>query len=814
MKPNIQPGTLVSHYRIISRLGAGGMGEVYQAEDTKLNRRVAVKFLPPASTDERARRRLVREAQAAAALDHPNICAIHEVGEEAGRAFIVMQHVEGETLAARMRRQPFDLSESLSVATQVAEALAEAHARAVIHRDVKPSNIMVTARGAVKVMDFGLAKIAPGGLAAASEAETQGLLTTPGALIGTVPYMSPEQAQGLEVDARTDIFSFGVVLYEMLTGRQPFACESAAATASAILTRDPPPPARFNADVPAEVERIIRKCLEKNRERRFQTMRDVALDLEGARREYESARASGRTQPALAAPTAGAETSGRAKRTTWFASRPALIAAVAVVALGVTSLLYVLLSRGPRVAPADRPEIRSLAVLPLDNLSGDPAQDYFADGMTEEVTTELAKIGELRVISRTSVMQYKGARKTMPEIARELNVDGVIEGSVLRSGDRVRITVQLIHAPTDKHLWADSYERDVRDILALQSEVGRAIANEIKVKLTPQEQGLLTSTRAVKPEALDAYLKGRDYFNQARNMAGAEGVELLKKSISYYEQAISIQPDYAQAYAGLASARHWRGLYPQSKEAAMKALQIDETVAEAHAALGYVLMFYDWDWAGAEREAKRAIELNPSDSESHWVYAIYLTQVGHLDEAIRENNRVQDLDPLTVILWGDMGQTYLFARQYDRAIEQFRRVIDKEPNLPGGHTGLGRAYIFKGMHDEGIAEIRKGAELAGGNPLSTALFAWAYAASGSRSEATKILDESLKRLANGENVSKIRIASAYAALGDKDQAFAWLEKAYAEHSDSILDLKVDPAFDSLRSDQRFTDLLRRVGFPP
>lgn len=510
------------------------MGEVYLAQDTLLDRKVAIKILPAAfHADEPAKKRLVVEARAAAKLDHPNICSVYEVGEAEGRQFIAMQYVEGETLNVRAARKPLDLSEILSIATQVADALAEAHAHAIIHRDIKPANIILTRRGQAKVMDFGLAKSIGG--TSDSEAKTESFLTAPGTILGTLPYMSPEQVTGDQIDARTDVFSFGAMLYELISGRQPFAGGSAAATASAILTHEPPSLARFVDELPDELQRIIRKCLEKDREQRYQSARDLTIDLQSIRRQVESAPAALLSESRLTSKSKAPEGSpsvGRWKG--WPLSRTLL--AIALIAMVSAGLIYFLFFRRPPVATTS--QIRSLAVLPLENLSGDPAQEYFADGMTEAVTSELAKIGALRVISRTSAMQYKGVRRALPDIARELNVDGIVQGSVLRSGGRVKIAVQLIRGGTDQQVWSGEHVRELTDILALQSDVARAIAKQVQIQLTPQETVRLSSSAKVNPEAHDAYLRGRFYWNK-------DAREDLERARNYFEEALNKDPLYA-----------------------------------------------------------------------------------------------------------------------------------------------------------------------------------------------------------------------------------------------------------------------------
>jgi serine/threonine-protein kinase len=830
---SIPTGTKLGRYEIRSQLGAGGMGEVYLAEDTKLDRKVALKILPAEFAGDRGRMsRFVQEGKAVSALNHPNILTIYEIDEADSVHFIATEFIDGETLRQRMKTAPLKLAYVLDVIAQIAGALSAAHNAGIVHRDIKPENIMLRRDGIAKVLDFGLAKLTERLLmdTVDNEAPTS-FKTDPGTVVGTAVYMSPEQARGMGVDARTDIFSLGSVLYEMVSGRLPFEGSSIGEVVASILSeKEPQPLARYAREVPAELERIVLKALRKEREQRYQSVKELMLDLLSLKQQLEFEARLERSLPSeLESPAAVVTQSSTAEANTnpirnptlkiermsgaFVRWRSAILAAAAVLVLLAVPLGYLLLFRN---APATaQPEIKSLAVLPLENLSGDPAQDYFADGMTEELIASLSKIGNLRVISRTSVMQYKSARKPLKEIARELGVDAVVEGSVLRSGDRVRITVQLIHGATDRHLWAESYQRDLRDILALQSEVGRAIANEIRIKLTSQAQSLLANARPVNPKALEAYLKGRDYFNQGINKpVRKEHDDLLKSSITYFEQAINIDTDYALAYAGLAQACHWLAsgglpeFYPKSKEAVTRALQLDDTLAEAHAALAFILQFYDRDWAGSEREYKRAIELNPSGI--HHGYALYLSELGRHEEAIKEIKLAEESDPLVIPLKTNIGFIYLNARQYDRGLEQFRRVLELEPNNQGMHSNIGRVYVHQGMYNEGIAELRTG---AGSNASRSALLAWAYAVSGNRSEAIKILDESLKWLTSGGTVSKVNLAAVYAALGDKDQAFAWLEKSYEERPGSISFLKVNPVFDSLHSDPRFTDLLRRSGFP-
>ncbi len=794
-----KPGTRVDQYEILAPLGSGGMGEVYRAKDLKLGREVAIKVLRAewASDPERLKR-FELEARSASALNHPNLITIYDIGRVQSTPYIAMEFVEGKTLR-ELLSEPLQTRRILHWAAQAADGLAKAHGSGIVHRDLKPENLMVSNDGFIKILDFGLAKLVPQ-KDAFSESLVTAQLTEPGVLLGTVGYMSPEQAAGRAVDHRSDQFSFGAILYEMATREHAFQRETPVQTLTAILEAEPEPLANLNPTLPAPFRWIVERCLAKDPQERYGSSRDLAGELRDLRDHLAEV---------VSTPSRDFASRVRGRRRAGVITLLALAALVVVVLWNVEGLRERILGRA---SPA---RVESLAVLPLENLSGDPEEEYFADGMTEALISDLAKVSAIKVISRTSVMQYKGVRKPLPEIARELKVDAVVEGSVMRSGDRVRITAQLIQATTDRHLWAESYERDLRDVLGLQNELARTIAGEIQIKLTPRDEARLAGAGSVDPHAYDAYLKGLYHWNKLTE-------EGTRKGFEYFHQTLQSDPNYAPAHARLAytfllAARAGfappKEAYPKAKEAALKALELDETLAEAHAALGRVKFLFDWDWAGAERELKRAIELDSNSATARQVYALYLSGMGRGDEAIAEIQKAQELDPLSLVTSLSVASIFLSARRYERAIDVFRNTLEMDSSFVPAHVGLGYAYQYQGDYNEALAAFQSAARLSPADPAVINGLAMAYAKSGGREEALELLDE-LKEMSGRRFVAPVYVGTVYASLGDNNEAMAWLERAYEERDDNLAGARGGLWFDGLRTDPRFRDLMRRMGLPP
>jgi serine/threonine protein kinase/Tfp pilus assembly protein PilF len=785
-------GQMLGHYRIVEKIGSGGMGEVYLAHDEKLGRDVALKVLPAQLlADDSARRLLIREARTASALNHPNICTIHDVGETDRGNYIVMEYVKGRPLAEQIGGGGLPAEKVIRYGEQIADGLAHAHEYGVIHRDLKTSNIMITPEGRVKVLDFGLAKRrAIEGVT--EQTHSQNSRVDDGAGVGTMHYTAPEVFRGEPTDARSDIWALGVVLYEMAAGQRPFHGNTAYELSSHIMHDQAK---ELPASATPGLREVIEKCLRKSPAERYQHAIEVRAAL-GALRSHSSTPQSSMKIIEEAA----ARTRDRRRIFTVAGAFGALVLIVA----------------GWRFVPAKwKPggggnvAIHSLAVLPLENLSRDAGEEYFADGMTEELTTQLAQISALRVISRTSVMQYKNSKKSLPQVAKELQVEAVVEGSVMRSGDRVRITAQLIQASTDKHLWAKSYEGDAKDVLGLQQQVAHAIADEVKVQLTPQEQTQLSSPRPVDPAAHEEFLKG-NYLNKG---TGAQ----QRKAKEHFEEAIRIDPSYAPAYAGLAD-YYWSTLdlrprdgMPKAKENALKALELDPNLAQAHTELAAIHFYGDWDWIGAEKEFRRALTLNPGDADSHRYFSFFLAALARGNEALAESAKAQELDPLSISTQVTAGFVLYYGHEFDKAIEQCRKALDVDPNSAGAYDCLGSSYLAEGKYEEAIAASEKASSLWNEDPQRLVGLGRAYALADRKPDALKILEQ-LRRLSRNAYVPPYFFATLYTAMGQKEEAITWLEKGFREHDVFMAWLKVDGAVDRLREEPRFKQLLQSVGF--
>ncbi len=795
-EPTMIPGR-IGHFRIVERIGAGGMGEVYRARDEHLDRDVALKVLPEGLlTDEQARRRFRREALALSRLNHPHVAIIHDFATYDGTDVLVMEYVAGQSMSDRLASGAIREEEAIRLAAQLAEGLVAAHADGVIHRDLKPANLRILPDGRLKILDFGLAALRQ---PTRAEEPTR-TVTAEGAIAGTLPYMAPEQLRGEETDARTDIYAVGVTLYEMVTGRQPFRDTNTLRLAEAILHEPCAPPSRIAHALSSPLEQIILKCVEKDPSLRYQSATDVLVDL----RRLTAARAS-------SAVVATGPIRRRGRRWPWIAAAGAF----GVVIIAALTLAWRAGYLGPP-APARTgtgQSVRSIAVLPLENLSRDPQQEYFADGMTEALTTNLAKIRALKVISRTSVMQYKATQKTVPQIGRELGVDAVVEGSVLRVGDRVRVTARLVNATAGENVWAEDYDREVRDVLELHGEVARAIAREVEVALTPGEQQQLTNRRRVDPVAHDAFLQG--VFHSS-HLTGAE----MDRAIACFEQAIAKDPTFAEAYAGLANTSLMRGLavtagltgqaksevLAKARVSAQRAIETDETIAAPHVVLAATALFLDSDWPPAERELRRALELEPNSALAHGYQAILCIVLGRRDDARREIERAIELDPLSVATRTEVGELSFWLRDYDAAIAQASQALKFEPAFPRAHFVLGRVYETQGRILEAIVEYGEA-----GYPTG-----WVQAAREAfqRSGRRGFDQWQLARLqAQGPPAEALSLARLHTSLGHNAEAISLLQSACQAKLPMLLFIGPIEWFDPLRADPRFIDLLRRLRLP-
>jgi eukaryotic-like serine/threonine-protein kinase len=837
----INTGTPLSHYSIVSKIGAGGMGEVYLAQDTKLDRKVAIKFLHEEfSKDADKLGRFIQEAKAASALNHPNILTVYEIGEIDGKNYIATEWIDGQTLREHLsHKETLQLNVILKIGVQVSEALSAAHQARIIHRDIKPENIMLRKDGYAKVLDFGLAKLSEpraGGVgtgpAGSEDATRVQVNTTPGMVMGTVSYMSPEQARGRETDARTDIWSLGVVLYEMLSGTVPFTGETINHTIVSILEKEPP----LLTNVPAELQRIVRKSMTKDVDMRYQTAHDLLIDLKNLRRDLdiqgelersvvpnrEIANAENETQ-IYASDAVGTTKSGQAAAphsvTTPSSSLEYAViqakshklvsAIVGIVLVGIvaTIVYFAFVSKG------STRQISSIAVMPFVNESGNADLEYLSDGMTETLINSLSQIPNLNVKARSSVFRYKGKELDPKKIASELNVQAILTGRVIQRGDQLTLSLELVDASTENVLWSQQYNRKQSDLVTLQSEIAREVSSQLKSRLSGADVAKVEKTYTTNPEAYQLYLKGKFFWNKRTG-------EALKQAAELYRQAAEKDPNYALAYSGLAETYVLFSSYdvapaddsmPQAKAAAQRALAIDDSLAEAHNALGFYLSNYEWDRDSSEKEYRRAIELKPNYATAHHWLGSDIANVKRFDDSLVELRRAEELDPLSSIIGTNLGDALVFARRYDEAIAQYKRTLVRDPNFAYAHLALGRAFGAKGMYPEAIAETRTSIELRGGSTAKGFLGLW-LAKSGKRDETVRLVGE-LKQEAARNYVQSFTFALIYIALGDKEEALNYLEKHMSSRAETASSYAVDPELDDLRSEPRFKEMLKRMNLP-
>ena len=823
----LSPGTSLSHYRVIAKIAAGGMGVVYLAQDTKLDRQVALKLLPAELAANRDRmERFVREAKAAAALNHPNIAHIYEIGEHEGTNFIAMEFVDGVTLREKIHQERTDLRKLLRFLQHTAEGLARAHAAGIVHRDLKPDNIMITRDGHAKILDFGLAKLIEQPLAPgvnSSEVATAVMQhSTPGAIMGTVGYMSPEQAQGKtkEIDQRSDIFSFGCILFEAVTGRKPFEGESVVKSLHMVIYEPAPPLADLNPSAPAELQRIVRRCLAKDPDERYQSIKEVAIELKGLRRELGAAIDT--TVPPLPRETLEAQSPGpitstppvslstRASSAEYMVSGikqhkfAAIIAALVLVG-GAAALILYWRGRSNVVA------IKSIAVMPFVNEGGNSDIEYLSDGMTETLISSLSRLPNLSVKPRSSVFRYKGKDVNAGTVGRELSVQAILNGRVIQRGDQLTLSLELVDVLKDIVIWSEQYTRKKTDLVTLQSEIARDVSTKLKTKLSGADEQRVTKTYTENPEAYQLYLQGRYFWNKRSS-------ENLKKATELLRLATEKDPNFALAYAGLADCyvvsyyyvgERTRELIPFAKTYAAKAIELDPTLAEPHTTIAFATWLLDWDKAAAEKEFLRAIELNPNYPTAHHWYSRFLRGVGRNDEAWREVKRAEELDPLSLVIINNIAEQYIDRGDLNSAARECQRMIDLDPNFWAAHQTLGIALVKQSRYDEALAETQKSVQLANRSNASLALLGHVYARLGRRSDAEAVIKELEKRYT--EKLADARdLAIVYAGF-DKEKAFAWLGKAFDDHSVFLVFLKLEPLMEPLHSDPRWSDLERRVG---
>jgi len=832
-------GQRISHYQILSLLGEGGMGEVYLAEDTQLGRRVALKVLAVHLTDKKEwLQRLEQEARAASALNHPNILTIYEIGESNDVRFIAAEYVSGETLRECLGRERFTVSEALDIGMQVVTALEAAHQAGIVHRDVKPENVIVRKDGLVKLLDFGIAKLTEKPLESlTTEAPTRALIkTSPGRVMGTMAYMSPEQVRGQTVDARADEWSLGVMLYEMLTGRLPFAGETVSDTIAAILKTEAEPPTSLHSEIPAELERIVLKTLRKKAEERYQHIKDLLIDLRDARQdlEFEAKLERMSAHDGLVVPSSSRRVSdsqmpprGSAPNLIKATSRAEyLVSEIRQRGRGVIVGLAILLTVAIAAVyfgfsryfhEAGGAAIDSIAVLPFISQNGDAATEYLQDGLTEGIIISLSRLPQLRAMARSTMFRYKGREVDPQTVGKELGVRAVLTGRILQQGDSLIISAELVKVADGTQLWGEQYSRRPADLLAMQQEIAREISQHLLLRLSRDQERQLNKGGPSDNEAYRLYLKGRYFWNK-RTQEG------YQQAIEFFQQATERDPNYALAYVGLADSHAFlrvrgqsrRDAYRKAKTIVQQAIEMDDSLGEAHTSLAMLIQNADWDLAEAEKEYRRAIDLSPNYATAHHWYGELLMQMGRVDEGLAHYQRALEIDPLSLPISSDLGISYYYARRYDHAIEQLQKTIAMDPNFFRGYFYLARVYEQKGQYEKAIADNQKGF-LCLGEPSEriakiTAALSEALAVSGERGYWRKRLEISNQN-PQLRSEWECDIAGIYARLGDKDRAFLALERACQERLFDVLFLKVAPEFDGLRDDRRFQELLKKVGFP-
>ncbi len=799
-------GKTISHYKILEKIGEGGMGVVYKAQDTKLDREVAIKVLPEKFMEDLDRlSRFKREAKLLASLNHPNIAAIYGIEEHEDVQFLVLELAEGENLASWIDAKKFDVRETLDICRQIAEALEAAHDKGIIHRDLKPSNIKVTSDSKVKVLDFGLAKAFELGKTPDVDLTKSPTMTVdssrPGIIIGTAGYMSPEQARGKPLDKRTDIWSFGCILYEMLTGNKVFRGETVSDSIAAVLEREPDWQ-ELPDSTPVRVHNLLRRCLKKDPHRRLHDIADARIEIEEIQSE---------TSEALQPPSEIAER--KAPSRPWSHVWPYVLLVI-ITAILTGTVVWLLMRSTDSAIPVETGPMKSIVVLPFINMSPEEGQEYFCDGLTEQIITALSNIRELKVVARTSAFSFKGKDMDIRDIGNRLNVETILEGSVRKAGDTLRVTAQLIKVEDGYHLWSEQFDRKMDDVFAIQDEVTLAIVDKLKLDLLSDEKPKLVKRYTENIDAYNLYLMGRYYWNKRTG-------EGLRKGLDLFQQAIEKDPTYTLAYAGVADSYNLLGYYyhmpsmealPKAKIAAERALEIDESLAEAHTSLAWVSMFYDWDWKAAEKEYKRAIELNPNYATAHHWYSFYLMILGRRDESLDEARLAVTLDPLSLQVNMHLASMFNLAEQYTQAIEEFKRVLEMNPSYVLAHQELGHTYMGLEMYDNALTEYHKVIELLGTRtPSIISDLGYLYAMTGKTDQAKKLLEE-LQSLSEKMYVSPWGFAVIHLGLGQIDQAYECLEKAYKERDHSIIVFKIVTYFEDFRSMPRFKALLQKVGF--